>query len=66
MKILGQYDTNGQNFAPYTAPREVVQLGNTLRDPSDGGVLAVKDEYGDWVSPTLKSLGLKSIIKVGE
>ncbi len=28
------------------------------------GVVEVKDEYGDWVSPTMKNLGLKSKIKV--
>ena len=58
-KITGQYDTSG-NFGPFTKPIEVVQFGNTLRTPDDGMVWSVKDNYGDWVSPTMLRIGLKS------
>lgn len=57
--ITGQYDTSG-NFGPFDVPIQVVQFGDTLRTPDDGIVWSVKDEYGDWVSPTMRSLGLKS------
>lgn len=60
---IGQYDTDGR-YQPYTRPVEVSQLGNTLRDKEDGFVIAVKDQYGDWVSPSLLRLGIKSKIKI--
>lgn len=61
MKVLGQYDTDGK-YLKYKKPIEVNQFGNTLVD-KDGMCWAVKDEYGDWISPTMKKLGLKSKIK---
>ena len=65
MKILGQYGLDGKKkeFNPFMKPIEVNQFGDTLRD-EDGMVLAVKDEYGDWVSPYLKKLGIKSVFKI--
>ena len=62
MRILGQFDTDG-NYMPYASSMTCHVFGRTLRD-DDGFVLAVKDKYGDWVSPTMKRLGLKSVIKV--
>lgn len=62
MKIIGQYDTEG-NYRPYAAAVEVSRLGGALRDKEYGFVLAVKDGYGDWVSPTMLRLGLKSRIR---
>lgn len=67
MKILGQSSTNGE-FTPYVKPIEVKEFGKTLRD-EEGMVWAVRDEYGDWVSPNLKRIGIKSkmvIEKEGE
>ena len=64
MRILGQYDTTG-NYLAYTSPIEVVELGNTLRDKMDGFIWAIKDDYGDWVSPALHKIGVKSKIKIG-
>lgn len=62
MKALGQYDTSGDYIA-YVAPQEVFLFGNTLRD-EDGFVVAVKDDYGDWVSPTMHRLGIKSKLEI--
>lgn len=62
MKMLGQYDTDG-NYLPFTEPQEVVQFGDTLRDKDTGFVEAVKDDYGDWVNPRMRALGLKVKIK---
>jgi len=65
VEVVGQYDTNGA-YAPYhMGPIPVRRFGDTLRD-SDGFVWAVLDEYGDWVSPTMLRLGLKSKIEVSE
>ena len=65
MKITGQYSVGGE-FQSFAEPVEVVQFGDTLRDadPYCGMVWAVKDEYGDWVSPGMKSMGLKSNMEV--
>lgn len=62
MKITGQLDVQGKPMA-FTQPIAVNQFGNTLRD-SDGISWAVKDEYGDWVSPTMKRAGVKSVMQV--
>ncbi|OGC95041.1 MAG: hypothetical protein A2W25_01420 [candidate division Zixibacteria bacterium RBG_16_53_22] len=62
MKVIGQYGTDGEYHA-YTEPQDVYLFGNSLRD-RDGFVLAVKDSYGDWVSPTLHRIGVKSKIKI--
>jgi len=35
-----------------------VEFGRTLRD-SDGCVWAIKDDYGDWVSPAMHRIGVK-------
>lgn len=64
MQIVGQFDTQGGYFS-FTEPREVVKFGDTLRS-EDGFVEAVKDEYGDWVSPSMLKLGMKSKIKLKE
>ena len=65
MQAIGQFDTTGKDYQPYTKPITVSVFGDTLRD-ENGFVIAVKDSYGDWVSPTMQALGLKSIIKVIE
>lgn len=62
MKIIGQYSSSGE-LIPYVEPQEVTQFGNTLRDV-DGLVLAIKDNYGDWVSPSLYRVGVKSKMEV--
>lgn len=62
MRVVGQYDTSG-DYRAYTEPQDVHLLGNTLRD-RDGFVVAVKDSYGDWVSPSLHRMGIKSKIEV--
>ncbi len=61
-KILGQYSTDGE-LIKFVKPVLVVQFFDTLRD-EDGMVWAVLDEYGDWVSPTMKEKGLKSMMEL--
>ena len=61
---VGQFDTSGV-YAPYTKPVELIRFGDTLRTEF-GHCIAMLDEYGDWASPTMLQLGLKSIIKVVE
>ena len=63
MKIIGQYDTAGI-YMPFIHPCEVVQVGNTLRDKTDGIVTAVMDDYGDWVNSNLRRLGVKCKMKI--
>lgn len=62
MKITGQYSTDGE-LIPFVEPQEVTPFGNTLRD-ADGFVMAVRDDYGDWVSPSLHRVGVKSKMEV--
>lgn len=59
LKITGYYDTKGKGPTPYAKPIEVVEFGKTLRD-QDGCVWAIKDDYGDWVSPAMHRIGVKS------
>ena len=68
MKILGQYDTQ-DDYDEWKEPVdvvevvEVVEFGDILRDKY-GMVWGVKDEYGDWVSPTLRKYGIRAKLKV--
>ena len=64
MKITGQLDTDG-NPMPFTEEIEVTEFITSLRD-KDGICWALKDEYGDWVSPTMYNMGVKSIMVVTE
>ena len=59
MKVTGQISADG-SVINFITPFEVVQFGDTLRDKFDGFTVAVKDEYGDWVSPTLRGIGVKA------
>ena len=61
---IGQYDTQGV-YQAYVKPVELIQFGDTLRTDF-GHCIAILDEYDDWVSPTMRELGLKSIIKIEE
>ena len=63
MKILGQYDSQDDDYDEWKEPVEVVEFGDTLRDKY-GMVRGVKDEYGNWVSPTLWKYGISEILKV--
>ncbi|MDJ0712579.1 MAG: hypothetical protein QNJ14_19510 [Woeseiaceae bacterium] len=65
LQITGQLDTEG-NPISWTGPIDVVRFGNTLRNKETGMVWAIQDEYGDWVSPGMHSLGLKSVMTVVE
>lgn len=59
MKIKGDWDVQGQYMERNPDKQmELTQFGNSLRD-EDGMVWAIKDEYGDWVNPTLARMGLK-------
>jgi hypothetical protein len=60
----GQFDMQGE-YVPYAKGVEVLRFGDTLRT-SFGHCIAVLDDYGNWVSPTMLQLGLKSIIKIEE
>lgn len=62
MRIHGQFDSEGR-FMPYTKSWDGVLFGDTIRDPDDGWILAVKDEYG-WVSPTGRKIGKRWPLKV--
>lgn len=62
MRILGQYDSNGV-FCAFVTPLVVYVYGNYLRD-IDGFVVAVKDSYGDFVSPRLLQHGVKSKFEI--
>jgi len=59
MQVLGYYDTDGKGPYPYVRPIPVRALGNRLVD-TDGTCWAVLDEYGDWVSPSMRSIGVKA------
>ena len=65
MQITGQLDTDG-NPISWAGPVDVVLFGNTLRDKECGFVWAIKDHYGDWVSPGMHSIGVKSKMIVTE
>jgi len=65
MRVHGQFDEDGE-FHPYMQPWDGVIFGGTIRDPFDGQVLAIKDEYGEWVSPTMRSVGIRRRLKVSE
>jgi len=59
---IGQYDTEG-DYQEYASSVELQRFGNTMRTDF-GHCIAVLDECGDWVSPTLQQLGLKSVINI--
>lgn len=63
MKVTGSYDTDG-NYQPYTKSVEVVQYGTQLIETETGMLWAIRDEYGDWVSPNLHGIGVKVKIEV--
>ena len=62
MKILGQYDSQ-DGYHKLKKPIEVIKFGDILQD-NYGMVWGVKDEYGDWVSPTLWKYGIRAKLKV--
>lgn len=61
---IGQWDTD-RKLAPYLVDIRVYKAGDKLVT-EDGFTVAVLDEYGDWVSPTMRDLGLKSVIQIEE
>jgi len=61
-QVTGAYNTEGV-LMPFTSPVSVVQLGNKMID-RNGTPWAIKDEYGDWVSPTLHAVGVKGKVHV--
>lgn len=63
--VKGYYETNGNGPYPYKEPINTVIHGNSLRD-ADGFAWAVKDEYGDFVSPSMLRMGIKAKIEVEE
>ena len=62
--VEGQYDTAGQ-YMKFVTPQVGFVFGRSIRD-EDGFSLAIKDDYGDWVSPTMFRLGLKCKLEVKE
>jgi len=60
MIITGQKDTEGK-FMPFTKEIPVNNFGGRLICNS-GICWAIKDSYGDWVSPNMHKLGLKCIV----
>ena len=66
VKLIDQKDTDGNLMGFDFSQIEVVRFGNTIRDKLTGKVWAIQDPYGDWVDPTMLSMGLKSVIVVEE
>lgn len=64
IRLIDQLDTEGNRMNMDFSNVDVVRFGNSLRDKVTGMHWAVKDEYGDWVSPTMRKMGVKSIILV--
>lgn len=64
IQLIDQLDTQGNPMNMDFSNVDVVQLGNSLRDKTTGMCWAIKDEYGDWVSPTMHKVGVKSVIIV--
>lgn len=64
IKMIDQLDTDGNRLNFDFSNIEVARLGDTLRDTTTGYVWAIKDSYGDWVSPDMHSMGVKSVILV--
>lgn len=65
LRIHGAYDSEG-NLQPWLMPCDGVLFNNTIRDPTDGAVWAMKDEYGDWVCPIMRKWGVRRVLKVEE
>jgi hypothetical protein len=63
MLIKGQYSTDGKGYLEFKEPVNVAEFANTLID-EDGFIVGEKDDYGDWVSPRMKALGLKCKLEV--
>lgn len=66
LQVVAQYDSTGKSKTKFATPIDVVQIGNTLRDKTFGFVFAEKDAYGDWVSPALRAIRVKSKFEVLE
>lgn len=62
VQVLGCYDTDGK-LVPYVAPVRGFIFGSSIRD-EDGFALAVLDQYGDWVSPSMLRVGIKSKMEI--
>ena len=61
-QVLGCYNSEGV-LVPYVAPVQGFIFGDSIRD-EDGFALAVLDQYGDWVSPSMLRVGFKCKMKV--
>jgi hypothetical protein len=59
--IIGQYAANG-DYQERPAPQEVYEIGDELKDAA-GQVIGVKDN-GDWISATLKRIGVISRLEL--
>jgi len=58
VKIIGAYDTKGE-LIKFEKPVKVVRFDRLLCMEQDGHFMAVMDEYGDWVNPQMKQIGIK-------
>lgn len=65
LQVLGFYDTDGGYLKSATGPIDVTDVSGRLYD-TDGMCWAVRDQYNDWVSPTMLNLGKKARIEVKE
>ena len=63
IQVVGFYDTDENYRDSATGPIDVVERFGGLYD-EDNMCWAVRDQYNDWVSPTLLNLGLKAKVKV--
>jgi hypothetical protein len=62
--LVGYFDTAG-NYHTYRTPIYGFEHGDHFHDP-DGMTWAVRDQYGDWVSPLMLSRGIKVRQKIVE
>jgi hypothetical protein len=62
--LVGYFDTDG-NYDTYRTPIYGFERGDRFQDP-DGMTWAVRDQYGDWVSPLMLSRGIKVRQKIVE
>ena len=65
ISIIDQLDVDGNSIG-LSGPIDVVRFGDSLRDKTTGMCWAIKDGYGDWVSPLMYSFGVKSVMVVEE
>lgn len=65
MQVVGFYDTDENYRDSATGPIDVTERFGCLYC-EDNVCWAVRDQYNDWVNPTLLDLGLKARVEILE